>query len=72
MDQYRDTAKEFYNDLSKGKADQKDFERYVYGQHGAKSYNKDEKDIENEKLYKEKKKIENEFKQYVAAASNKN
>ena len=71
MDDYRDTAVEFYKDLQAGKADQKDFERYIYGQHGAKSYNKDDKDEDNESQYREQKQIENEFKGYVSAAQSK-
>ena len=55
MDDYRDTATEYYKDLQAGKADHKDFERYIYGQFGAKSYNKDKKDRENEQQYREQK-----------------
>ena len=31
MDQFKHTGKDFYDDLSRGKVDAKDFERYVYG-----------------------------------------
>ena len=35
-DQFRDTRAEFYEDLQKGKADPKDFERYIFGKFGQK------------------------------------
>ena len=47
MNDYRDTNAEFYKDLEKGRADEKDFERYIYGQHGAKAYSRDSKDKDN-------------------------
>lgn len=31
MDQFRNTTQEYADDLKQGKADTKDFERYVYG-----------------------------------------
>ena len=49
--------------MSKGKADNKDFERYVYGKH-AQRYTDDRDDAE-EKASAQKKKIEREFKDYA-------
>ena len=65
MDKHRDTADEFYKDLQKGRVDQKDFERHIYGQYGAKSYNRDEIDDSRDKNYEDQKKIENEVKDYI-------
>ena len=31
MEQFRNTGKEFYDDLKRGKTETKDFERYIYG-----------------------------------------
>ena len=67
MDSFQDTASQYYKDLNTGKADQKDFERYIYGQYGAKGYSKDQRDTVEEKAYEDKKKIENDFKAYVDA-----
>ena len=49
MNEFRDTAVEYYKDLKAGRADTKDFERHIYGQYGAKSYNKDAKDKDGDK-----------------------
>ena len=65
MDSYQDTATQFYKDLQTGKVDAKDFERYAYGQFGAKAKFKDERDVTEEKTYEEKKKIERELRAYV-------
>lgn len=67
MNKFRDTTTEFYKDLKAGRADQKDFERHIYGQFGAKSYNKDSKDFDGDKAYNEAKKIENDVMDYVRA-----
>ena len=47
-------------------ADEKDFERYVYGNSVA--LFKDDRDREEQKTYEEKKAIERDVKNYVAAA----
>ena len=47
-------------------ADEKDFERYVYGQSAV--LFKDDRDKQEQATYEEKKAIEREAKNYVAAA----
>lgn len=44
MDEYRDTATEYYKELQQGRANEKDFEKHIYGQFGAKAYHKDDED----------------------------
>lgn len=34
MSEFRDTAGDFYRDLQKGRVEQKDFEKHIYGQFG--------------------------------------
>lgn len=63
MDNFRDTSKEFYDDLAKGKADPKDFERYVYG--GYANRYKDERDAGEQSGFEERQKMEREFKERV-------
>ena len=65
-EKYRDTRTEYFNDLQKGMADAKDFERYVYGQ-SAQLF-KDDRDKQEQQTYEEKKAIERDVKNYVAAA----
>ena len=45
MEAYRDTRAEYFENIQKGKADPKDFERYVYGKFGQKQRYTDERDI---------------------------
>lgn len=71
MDEFRDTATEFYRELNAGRKDAKDFEKYVYGQYGSKGFHKDEQRIAEDKAYLEQKKIENEVKAYVASQSSR-
>ena len=66
LDKFRDTRQEYFQDLQKGMADEKDFERYVYGSSVA--LFKDDRDREEQKTYEEKKAIERDVKNYVAAA----
>ena len=33
MDNFRNTNKDYYEDLKRGKVDQNDFERYIFGGH---------------------------------------
>merc|ERR1712228_689882 len=63
IDKFRDTRKEFYEDLKKGKVENKDFERYVYG--GFENKRKDDRDVEEQKEFEEKKKIERDVKNYI-------
>lgn len=65
MDDYRDTATEYYKELQAGRANEKDFEKHIYGQFGAKAYHKDEDDRIGDKAYREKKLLENQVKAYV-------
>ena len=44
MDRFQNTNKQFYEDLKQGRADKGDFERYIYGSHSKKSYNRDQQD----------------------------
>lgn len=64
-DAFRDTRAEFYEDLKKGKADPKDFERYIYGKHAQKQRYTDERDVAEAKQAESKSKIEREFKEYA-------
>ena len=66
-DKFRDTTAEYYKELAAGRADGKDFERYIYGQYGAKSYQKDDRDKTEEVDQEQRNKIEHEVKRYVAA-----
>lgn len=65
MNEFRDTTKDFYKDLYAGRAEEKDFERFIYGKYGEKSYYKDEKDRAEQRGYDERKRIENEFNDFV-------
>lgn len=58
MDKFRDTADEYYKELQAGRAEHKDFERYIYGQFGSKSMYKDERDETVDRAHIEKKRIE--------------
>ena len=50
MDNFRDTNKEYYEDLKRGKVDQHDFERYIFGAHQNK--NRDDRDKLDERVRK--------------------
>ena len=65
MNQFRDTTKDFYKDLAAGRAEHKDFERFIYGQYGEKSYHKDDRDNADQRSYEERKRIENDFANYI-------
>ena len=49
MHAFRDTNKEFYEDLATGNADPKEFERHIYGQFGAKAYARDSLDDDKDR-----------------------
>ena len=53
--------------MQAGRAEQKDFERHIYGQYGAKSYNRDRQDVQADEAHMEKKRIENEVRERIAA-----
>ena len=61
MSGFRDSAGDFYRDLQTGKADQKEFEKHIYGQFGGKAYYKDNQDRVKDKAAGEKARIEAEF-----------
>ncbi len=65
MAEFRDTASDFYKDLAKGKADQKDFEKHIYGQFGGKAYHKDNQDRVEDKAANEKARIQADFQNYI-------
>ena len=65
MNQFRDTTKDFYKDLAAGRAEHKDFERFICGQYGEKSYHKDDRDNADQRSYDERKRIENDFANYI-------
>ena len=65
MNEFKDTAGEFYKDLQKGRVEQKDFERHIYGQYGGKAYYKDNLDTSNEEAHSEKQRIESDFQAYI-------
>ena len=67
MDNFRNTSKEFYEDLKRGKVENKDFERYIYGGHKAKY--KDDRDKMEEMSRKEQLKVEREVKDQINAIS---
>jgi len=53
MDNFRNTALDFYDDLSKGKVATKDFERYVYGKSKNQQSGFDERDLLEQKEKKD-------------------
>lgn len=59
MDKYLDKNKEYYERIKEGKATNKDFERYIYGQD--KAIRKDERDIQEEKERLELSKLKRSF-----------
>jgi hypothetical protein len=53
MDNFRNTSKDFYDDLGKGKVDAKDFERYIYGKDKNHQRGFDERDLLEQKEKKD-------------------
>ena len=59
MEKWRDTRSQYFKDLAKGKAEEQDFERYVYGPNA--QLRKDEQDAHDKEKYSTDRTIERSF-----------
>ena len=64
MDNFRNTSKDFYDDLGKGKVEAKDFERYIYGKSSNHQRGLDDRDLLESKGKKDMLEIQREVMAY--------